>query len=135
MCAYACSNNYFASQISQRCIPTCDADYWGDPLSTLCMGTCPNSIYSYGQNVTRTCVTSCIGYTGFADNMTRICRSQCQNLSNWLTFADPTTKSCVEMCPATYYMENTTNECRQQCLTGFADNYSRFCVLQCPNDP
>lgn len=48
MCAYTCSNGYFASQVNQKCIPTCDADYWGDPLSTLCMGTCPNSIYSYG---------------------------------------------------------------------------------------
>jgi hypothetical protein len=39
------------------------------------------------------------------------------------------------MCPDGYFMENTTNECRQQCLTGYADNYSRFCVLQCPDDP
>ncbi len=39
------------------------------------------------------------------------------------------------MCPFGYYMENTTNECLTGCLTGFADNYSRFCVLTCPDDP
>jgi hypothetical protein len=75
MCAYTCSNNYFGSQINQTCIQVCDFDYWGDPLSTLCVSTCPSSNYSYGENDTRTCVRSCVNHTGFADNMTRICRS------------------------------------------------------------
>jgi hypothetical protein len=32
-------------------------------------------------------------------------------------------------------MENTTNQCVQVCITGIADNYSRYCVLKCPDDP
>ena len=32
-------------------------------------------------------------------------------------------------------MENTTNECVPNCLTGYADNYSRYCVAVCPDDP
>lgn len=43
--------------------------------------------------------------------------------------------SCVQMCPDGFYMENTTNECLEQCLVGFADNFSRYCVLDCPDNP
>ena len=32
-------------------------------------------------------------------------------------------------------MENSTNYCVASCLTGNADNYSRYCVAVCPDDP
>lgn len=75
VCAYTCSNGYFGSQINQTCIKVCDDNYWGDPTTTLCTLLCPVKIYSYGQNVSRTCVRSCFGYSGYADNYSRLCRS------------------------------------------------------------
>jgi len=95
VCAYTCSGGYFGSQINQTCIAVCDNDYWGDPTTTLCIQRCPVKIYSYGQNVTRTCVSSCIGYTGFADNYTRICRSYCQHTLAVQTYIDNDNKACV----------------------------------------
>ena len=64
-----------------------------------------------------------------------MCRDECQSTTDPQTFADPTTMSCVEICPEGLYMENSTNYCLASCLTGFADNYSRYCVAQCPDDP
>jgi len=54
-------------------------------------------IYSYGENVTRKCVTSCDPHSqlGFADNYSRICRDKCQDTLAVETFADPTTSACV----------------------------------------
>jgi hypothetical protein len=74
VCAYTCSNGRFGSQINQTCIEVCDNGFWGDPTTTLCISRCPVKIYSFGQNDTRTCVTSCAGYTGYADNHSRLCR-------------------------------------------------------------
>ena len=74
VCAYTCSGGYFGSQVNQTCIPVCDDGYWGDPTTTLCTPLCPVKIYSYGQNGTRTCVRSCVNYTGYADNHSRLCR-------------------------------------------------------------
>ena len=135
VCAYTCSNGYFGSQVNQECIQTCDDTYWGDYLTTLCVSECPSKDYYYGENDTRTCVHSCKDYSGFADNYTRLCRDKCQNTITPETYRDTTSMSCVEICPDGYYMENSTNECLEECLTGYADNYSRYCVAQCPDDP
>jgi hypothetical protein len=75
--------------------------YWGDPTTTLCTLLCPVKIYSFGENVTRTCTPTCVGFVGpagligYADNYSRLCRDKCQNTLPIQTFADPTTQACV----------------------------------------
>ena len=101
VCASTCSGGYFGSQVNQTCIQVCDMGYYGDPTTTLCTDLCPSKIYSYGQNVTRTCVVSCMGWVGaggaigYADNHSRICRDKCQNTLTPQTFADPVDQACV----------------------------------------
>jgi hypothetical protein len=141
VCAPTCSNGTFGSQINQTCIAVCDIDYWGDPTTTLCTPLCPVKIYSYGENVTRKCVTSCRDYTGYADNHSRLCREYCQQTLPVQTYIDYTTYSCVQICPQGYWAVNhtaanaTINECTQRCPSGFADNFSQWCVAVCPDDP
>jgi len=142
VCASTCSGGYFGSQVNQTCIQVCDLGYYGDPTTTLCTDLCPVKIYSYGQNVTRTCVTDCKGWVGaggvigYADNYSRLCRDVCQNTIPVETFIDPIDQACVEICRWGWYAENTSNICTQSCPGGtFADNFSSYCVDVCPNDP
>lgn len=110
ICSYTCSGGRFGSQINQTCLVVCDDGYYGDPTTTLCTDLCPVKIYSYGQNVTRTCVMSCVGWIGsdgvqgYADNYSRLCRDKCQMALAVETYADPTTKACVQRCPWGYFM-------------------------------
>jgi hypothetical protein len=141
VCAYTCSNGRFGSQVNQTCLEVCDDGYWGDPTTTLCTAFCPVKIYSYGENRSRTCVPSCEGYPGYADNYSRMCREYCQHTLPVETYIDYTTFSCVEICPQGYYAVNhsvpgeTINKCSQHCASGFADNFSQWCVDVCPDDP
>lgn len=115
--------------------------YYGDPTTTLCTSFCPAKIYSYGQNTTRTCVRSCFNYTGYADNYSRLCRSYCQHTLPVQTYIDYANKACVQICPhgtwaANYTATNNTiNQCVTRCPSGFADNFSSWCVSVCPSDP
>lgn len=141
VCAATCSGGRFGSQINQTCITECDMGYWGDPTTTLCTDLCPVKIYSYGENVTRTCVSSCSGYSGYADNSSRLCRQYCQHTLPTQTYIDYATFACVQICPLGYYAanytapNNTINQCMQNCPSGFADNFTRWCVAVCPADP
>jgi hypothetical protein len=98
-------------------------------------------IYSYGQNDSRTCVSSCSGYSGYADNYSRLCRSYCQETIAPETYIDYATFSCVQICPQGTWAanhtapNNTINQCVTNCPSGFADNYSQWCVAVCPSDP
>lgn len=141
VCAYTCSGGYFGSQVNQTCIPVCDNGYWGDPTTTLCTPLCPVKIYSYGQNDTRTCVRSCASYSGYADNYSRLCRSYCQHTLTPQTYISYATAACVEKCPFGTWaanhtaLNNSINQCVTFCPSGFADNYSQWCVAVCPSDP
>lgn len=60
-----------------------------------------------------------------------MCVPTCPVGSN--TFADPTTKFCVPLCPSTYYSDVNTRTCVQGCPSNygvqgtFADNTTRQC--------
>jgi hypothetical protein len=106
----------------------CPTDTWAETTvyDRRCYNPCPppntrnSNAQMYGDNITRTCVTSCPTFT-FADLSQGfgLCVNECPSLINGtLQFADNSTKSCVTVCP----IGNKT----------FGDNRTLSCVYTCP---
>ena len=83
---------------------------------------------------TMTCLTDCTTQSQYKYTFgaSRTCEDTCPNGY----IADPSTGSCVSVCPSSWYLKledrDTNPTCTQNCTTGFAYNTLQTCVEECP---
>jgi hypothetical protein len=95
----------------------------------------------YGDNNSRSCITSCVNnatLTQYADPTTRVCVSQCPNASsyNYYGYLSTGSPTCIIVCPTVpiLFGYNVTNLCISQCITPtYGDQTGgRTCLNVCP---
>jgi hypothetical protein len=99
-------------------------DLYADSLTQTCSAVCSGSQYT--NNFNRLCVSSCSPLFQYSGKCVQLC-------PNGL-YAN-TSGDCIPVssCPTTYYGENSTTQCVVNCITGFADSNSGYCIAVCPN--
>jgi hypothetical protein len=114
LCVDVCpaSAGTFADPTTKFCVPLCPNNpnkYFSDYSTRTCVQKCPSGVLlagTFGNNETRACEAYCSplsnGTLTFADHQTvnRYCVSQCSQSPN-TSFADPSTRTCVSICPTT----------------------------------
>ena len=61
-----------------------------------------------------------------------ICNISCTPTATLITYSNPFTSTCVEICPNTYFGDNTTYTCTQNCP---AKQYGSVTTHLCENCP
>lgn len=95
----------------------------------VCVAVCPTVPDLYADLVNNVCIDTCIGGL-FADPTTRSCVPLCP--STYFSYAG----KCVKVCPATYFADDTATvrKCQPSsadCGVRFGDAYLRACVTTC----
>jgi hypothetical protein len=137
----------FADPTSGFCVPFCPNSpnkYFSDYSTRHCVLRCPATVDlagTFGNNETRVCEDYCSPLNNgtiltYADPQTinRYCVLQCSQSPN-LAFADPSTRTCVPICPTTpsLFGEKTYFTCVAACANGtYADTTARLCGTSCP---
>ena len=148
ICVEVCSVNLYGDETGNRlCTNYCPSGYYAQNDTTrLCVRRCKPG--TYGQN--RWCNTNPFNCTSntFANDFNNLCDG-CSAVQN--TWGDPTTKTCVTLCPlnsgtgpVTYYADISIRQCVLTCsstyVTGATTTYSvalwgnnqtRTCVFVC----
>lgn len=118
---------------THKCEATCQLGY-AEPTSRFCVTRCFGNPQTFAHIPTSKCIYKCkiTGQDLYADNSSNICVAfdSCNRTLNY--FSDPISGHCVAFCPEGLYAENTTWTCMDHCVTGFADNFTRKCVIDCP---
>lgn len=127
-CETYCPHPYFADLINHLCVLTCNPYMKYMPTRT-CLQTCLAPYY--GNIVNFTCDLLCPeGY--FGRNTTRRCETTCLSLS----FADPSLRVCVAVCPGSplLFADTRSNQCLDYCTSPlFAYEVDFTCRSSCPN--
>lgn len=107
MCVTTCSatSNLYGDPTTKFCVSTCPSGYYADDSTRLCVTACPATYGLHGtfaDNDTNICVAYCTGSNEFADPQTikRYCVYKYCSQSPYVAFADPSSKSCVPVCPS-----------------------------------
>ena len=109
-CVLKCPWPYYASNCSKSgsnivisndrvCRTDCSSCGWADNSSQTCAwdsSGCANLTYAHEDNNKCVIPTGC---TGFADPVSRHCVTTCKNLTTTYYYGDPSTKTCVLICP------------------------------------
>ena len=115
MCVTTCPTvpSYFGYDPDDECVEECPEGYFADESTRLCVEACPLSTKQYGDISTNYCVDQCPMIPDlFGQDLNdgnRTCVEECEEG----LFADPLTRTCVELCPFTegYYGNNDDNRC------------------------
>jgi hypothetical protein len=136
-------NPKFGDNITLNCEVMCSDGSWGNPNTWLCESTCPAGYYGY--LVDRICYTPAQmiaqGITTiFGDPISKTYIYPCRTTPS-IYFGDPTTGTCVTVCPnvtsgATttyYYGDPSTRNCELTCQNAAysADPSTNLCQIQC----
>ena len=109
---------------------------YADDYNNLCTTTCTHTstYFSYADENTRKCVTSCNSSLGeVGDRLIWKCVPRCSSLSE---YADLVNGYCVSQCPVNYFADNRTQTCISNCsqyTLMYGDTANRVCVEQCPS--
>ena len=125
------------------CVEMCPYDdgLFGEDFTRTCVSTCPSdpddaTILTYAYNGTRRCLFICPEGT-FGDFENLVCHHFPENCSD-IGWGDDYNNSCTGLCTATpwnTFGDNDTHLCTTRCSIGsYADNYTgtRICVEVCP---
>lgn len=92
----------YADNKTNKCVERCPDSplqfaTYGDNRTQSCIVQCPSEPFTYADNITRICLTICNNVTngGYADDLSRVCVQKCPDL----TYGDITTRYCVRYCP------------------------------------
>lgn len=147
-CVLECPDGWFAQNTTAAgapsdiriCVQTCDYG-WADNVTRKCATSsagCTNGTYAHETN--HKCVFP-EGCTGFADPVSMHCLPTCQFNSSVTYYGDPSTKTCVLICPSVpnYFGDNYTHQCRSSCSMNTIEvrdfQYMRRCVPACSRTP
>jgi len=133
MCVLRCPSGIYADIASGTCTTTClplnSVKTYGDNSTSKCVAICPD--LTYGDDNTLLCTSLCpINY--YADNKTRkfVLATSC----DLNTYGDPITRRCVSAknCPIYpyYFADPSTNTCVIICPSNYwGDKVSNLCLL------
>ena len=127
MCVYVCPTGYYIQNLTNnwKCVSSC-ASLFIDYVGKKCVSTCPDGTYAHS---TQECLIECPD-TFFADPVNHKCAGDCDDAAGY--FADPTTKTCVQVCPHGYFGDSSSGSkiCELQCqdATEYGDPLQNLCV-------
>ena len=132
ICTSLCPQGLVMENSTKRCQTVCTTGY-AEPTTRYCVAQCFGNPQTYAYTNDKVCVYKCLTDTRtlFADNSTYMCVATCP--SNPSYYSDPLSGNCVLFCPEGYYSEDSGRTCTTYCSVGFADNYTRRCVSDCPS--
>ena len=135
ICTATCSTGFADKQDSRKCNARCSSTplaYYGHINRCYLSADCPAGWY--GDNSTQLCSQCAGSLFPFGDNVTKRCVSLCPNNS----FGDYTLRLCVVRCDFSlfFYADRFNNVCTKYCRIGtYGVNSSTFssCEVTCPS--
>jgi len=138
-CVRICPGSTYAENTTKTCESTCTSGY-SDPVSKYCVARCPSNPLSFGYNSVcySTCPADTFGNQLYGDYGSQTCQASCPVVEGVVYFADPTTLTCVAVCPISSNLWGDTNifVCQATCIDNEYRNPAiQQCVAVCPSDP
>jgi proprotein convertase subtilisin/kexin type 5 len=160
-CLSSCPNGYYANQNNSKCVQICDsiAGMYALDNSNVCVMECPYPYRGYAPN--HTCILSCptlYFYDSIINVCTRCplqcsactsltmcvscqpgynlfngaCSLNCRPNNGIITYADPSTNNCVQVCAPPYFGDNSSYACISVCPTKQYGDSSLHLCQNCP---
>lgn len=98
-----CPSNTYASDDSNECVSICPVNTYID--GKMCVNFCPDNFFMDKINFKCVTASNCPS-NQYADSLSRSCVIKCPG-----TFADRTTKKCVNICIGSTYADFLTGFC------------------------